>query len=121
LFLCTDRQPARCLRCGHTLRAAASVAAGYGPACKGRIRAAAAVVPGDFTEKQREQAAQLTADAAIVPTSRPATFHAVSSDGSTVYVVGADFCGCRAGQHGIRSYYRAAAMALNISVTRKAA
>jgi Family of unknown function (DUF6011) len=107
----TDRQPARCLRCGHTLRAAASVTAGYGPVCARRIRDAAKAVPGDFTAKQREQAAQLIADGGIIPASRPGTYQAVSSDGSTVYVAGADFCGCRAGQNGIRCYRRIAAMA----------
>src|SRR5258707_1361523 len=59
----TNRTGRRCLRCRRKLRAAASIAASYGPVCRARIRAAAlAAALAEFTAAQVDKARELLAD-----------------------------------------------------------
>lgn len=112
---------AHCLRCGRKLTALASVAAGYGPVCRARIAAAALISKAldGFTDKQRDQVAELISDAGIVPTSRPGVFRTVSSRGDVTYLTHSAACNCPAGLRGRACYHTAAARLLNAS--RKAA
>jgi len=106
-------QPARCLRCGRALRAANSVAAGYGPVCRARIRAAQlAESLRDFTAAQVAKARELIADAGLVPTGHSGVYRAVSSDGTSTYLAHPAVCSCPAGVHGRRCYHMAAARML---------
>lgn len=92
----SNQQPARCLRCGRHLRAASSIAAGYGRYCSAKIRAAEhAAALADFTEKQIDKARELIADGGIVPTIRAGVYRAVSSKGDVTYLITADgVCNC---------------------------
>ena len=86
----------RCLRCGHKLRSASSIAAAYGPVCRARIRLAAITeaVRG-FAQAQVDKARELIADGGLVPTGRPGVFRAVSSKGDGTYLVSAKgLCNC---------------------------
>jgi Family of unknown function (DUF6011) len=98
----------RCLRCGRVLRAEASVAAGYGRGCRARIRATAKAAPAvltGYTPAQLGQAAELIADAAVIPTSRPTVFRTVATDGTAVYLTSVNGCTCPASK---QCYHRAA-------------
>lgn len=98
----TDTQAAitsKCLRCGHKLRSAPSIAAKYGPVCRAKIRLAAITeaVKG-FAAAQVDKARELIADGGLIPTSRPGVFRAVSSKGDgTTYLTAANTCGCPSG------------------------
>ncbi|MFI7468653.1 DUF6011 domain-containing protein [Nonomuraea sp. NPDC049646] len=114
---------ANCLSCGRKLTAAASIAAGRGRTCQAKVRKAA--IAADLTTYKPEQiakAAELIDQNAIVPTSRDRLYAAVSSDGTTTYLVdqAAHTCTCKAGERGIRCYHLAAADVLAY-VTRRAA
>lgn len=105
---------AKCTRCGRTLRSAASVAKGYGPTCAAKIAQAAKVVDlAAYKAAQIAKAAELIELRAIVRTA-PATFVAVSSDGTATYETDAvaQSCTCKAGERGIRCYHLAAAQIL---------
>jgi hypothetical protein len=113
---------ARCLRCGRALRAAASVARGYGRTCQARVRTAAATV--DLTAYKPFQVAKATEvieQGAIIPTSRRTVYRAVSSDGSTVYLTTTDACTCPAGQKGRACYHRAAVIILTAAAPARRA
>lgn len=121
----TSHQPtAKCLRpgCGRTLRAKASVACGYGPVCRARIRAAAlAEAVRGFAAAQVEKARELIADGGLVPFTRPGIFQAASSKGDgTVYLVSATgACNCPAGLRSgkaDRCYHVAAARMVALTV-----
>jgi Family of unknown function (DUF6011) len=115
---------AKCLRCGRKLTASAAL--GYGPACRRRIRDAAAVIeiPG-ATPAQVTKAAQLIADGGIIPTSRKGIYRAVSSDGSVVYIVSVHGnCNCPHGLHATTArpcYHALAARILDAASIRRAA
>ena len=114
------KQPARCLRCGRSLRASASITAGYGPVCRARIRAAQlAAALRDFTADQAAKARELIADAGLVPTRHAGVYRAVSSDGTSTYLTHPAGCSCPAGLRGRRCYHMAAARVL--TATGKAA
>lgn len=101
---------ANCLRCGRKLSSAASVAAGYGPGCRARIRAAAKAADlGAFTPRQAEQARELIEDAAIVAGEAPGEFIAVSTDGTGTYLATLEGCTCPASKP---CYHQAAIMIL---------
>jgi hypothetical protein len=97
----TEARPAKCLRCGHAIRSAKSVAAKYGPVCRAKIRLAAITeaVKG-FAQAQVDKARELIADGGLIPTSRPGVFRAVSSKGDDTYLTSAKGnCNC---PHGLR-------------------
>ena len=104
------KQPAKCLRCGHAIRSAKSVAAGYGPVCRARVRVAAIneAVKG-FAAAQVDKARELIADGGLVPTSRPGVFRAVSTSGTDTYLTHSAACNCPAGLRGRQCYHVAAA------------
>lgn len=111
----------KCLRCGRTLRAAASVKAGYGRGCQARIRKAAidAAFEG-FSDDQRAKAGELIRDGGLVPTSRPGVFRTVGSKGDVTYLTHSAACNCPAGLRGRPCYHLAAARVLT-ATSRKAA
>ena len=92
---------AKCLRCGHALRAASSVAAKYGPVCRAKIRLAALneAIKG-FALAQVDKARELIADGGLIPTGRPGVFRAVSSKGDQTYLTHPATCSCAAARRG---------------------
>lgn len=114
-----------CLRCGRPLRSASSVARGRGRWCQAKVRAAAETADlSGFKPEQAEKARELIELGAIVPTTRDGVYSAVSSDGTTVYLVDvvAQTCGCKAGGRGRSCYHLAGALILQASApARKAA
>lgn len=115
-----DGHPAKCLRCGRKLTASASL--GYGPVCRRRIRQAAAATetPGVKPE-QHAKAVELIEQGAIVPTSRPGVFRAVSSDGSVIYLAHSATCTCPAGLRGRTCYHSVAVRLILAASIRRAA
>ncbi len=117
----TAPQTSKCLRCGRTLTSAASIARGYGRTCGAHIRHAAATAEGK--PEQLAKATELIEQGGIVPTSRPALYLAVSSDGAVTYLVDQieQSCTCRAGQRSLRCYHLIAADLVNAPAHRAAA
>lgn len=109
----TTGHTAKCLRCGHKIRSAASVAARYGPVCRAKIRLAAIneAIRG-FAAAQVDKARELISDGGLVPTGRPGVFRAVSSNGTDTYLVHSAVCNCPAGLRGRQCYHLAAARIL---------
>ena len=108
----TTIETANCHRCGRRLTSAASVARGYGRTCRAKVREAAKIV--DLTEYKAFQVAkaeELIEQGGIVPTARPALYLAVSSDGTSRYMVDATerSCSCPAGDKGRHCYHLLAA------------
>jgi len=107
-----DTETTRCLRCHRILRAQRSLAAGYGPGCRARIRAAALTEAlRDFSAAQLEKARELVADKGVIRTGFAGVFRTVSTDGASYYLTAATGqCNCRAGLNGRRCYHVAAAV-----------
>jgi len=105
----TPPEPVGCLSCGRELRSAKSIAVGRGRTCQTKVRRAARVAElADYKPQQVAQARELIEDGAIIPTSRPTLWTAVSSDGDTTYLVAQQACTCPAGLKQRRCYHRAA-------------
>lgn len=120
----TTTETANCHRCGRRLTSAASVARGYGRTCRAKVREAAKVV--DLTTYkvfQVAKAEELIEQGGIVPTGRAALYLAVSSDGTTRYMVDAaeGSCSCPAGDKGHRCYHLLAADILTAAAPNRAA
>jgi hypothetical protein len=106
----TAEHTTRCLRCARPIRSARSLAAGYGPGCRARIRAAAlAEAVKDFSAAQIDKARELIADGGLIATKRPGVFRAVSSDGTRTYLVHRNIDNCPNGLRGKGSCYHVAA------------
>lgn len=120
-----DKDEQRCLRCGRRLTAKASRSAGMGRTCRARVREAIATIElPEAKPEQHAKAVELIEMGGVVPTSRPGVFAAVSSDGTTFYVVDAAeaTCTCKAAQNGRYCYHLAAAtLILAASTIRRAA
>lgn len=120
----SDQHEARCLRpgCGRVLRSAKSVAAGYGPVCARKIRAAVAEARADFTPEQQAKADELIRDGGLVPTNREGVYRAVSSKGDVTYLVHAAVCTCPGGLRAKRPcYHQLAARIVGIASRRSLA
>ncbi|HEY0637951.1 MAG TPA: DUF6011 domain-containing protein [Pseudonocardiaceae bacterium] len=104
----------KCGRCGRTLTAPRSVANGYGRACQTKITTAAKAAATTYKPVQVAKAVEVVELGGIVRADRPATYLAVSSDGTTVYRVdhAANTCTCPAGENGRACYHLAAASLL---------
>jgi hypothetical protein len=90
--------PAKCNRCGRTLRAAKAISDGYGRTCKAKIAAAAkAAVVAAFKPAQVAKAEELIADGGIVAIRARRVFRAVSTDGTRTYLTAPAACNCAAG------------------------
>ncbi|MGP3914335.1 helix-turn-helix domain-containing protein [Nonomuraea sp. 10N515B] len=74
----------------------------------------------DYKPHQVTSARDAIEQGAILPTSRPGMYTAVSSDGTTTYLTHAAGCTCRAGQLGRRCWHRAAVAILTAAVQRAA-
>lgn len=97
-----------CALCGRALRASGRV---YGPGCARGLRAARARADlALFHDGLVDKAAQLVAEGGITGDG-DGGFLAVSTCGTTVYVVrpAEGSCSCPAGVHGVRCYHLAAA------------
>jgi hypothetical protein len=102
-------QTHRCLRpgCGRKLTDPKSIARGYGPRCAAKIRAAEKSADlTAWTPRQVEQAHELIEDGGLVPAGRDGVFLAVSTDGTEVRRVAADWCECPAGLKEKPCYHR---------------
>ena len=109
----TTKHTAKCLRCGRTLRAAASVKRQYGRGCWTLIRAAAlAEAVKGFAAAQVEKARELIELGGIIRASRPGVFRVVSSKGDETYLTHSNVCNCPAGLRGRQCYHLAAARIL---------
>ncbi|MCK2219717.1 helix-turn-helix domain-containing protein [Actinomadura sp. ATCC 31491] len=76
----------------------------------------------DYKPHQIDNARDAIEQGAILPTSRPGIYTAVSSDGTTHYLVAEESCTCPAGTKGrYRCYHRAAVALLEAARTRRAA
>ncbi|MET8864713.1 helix-turn-helix domain-containing protein [Nonomuraea sp. NPDC004580] len=75
----------------------------------------------DFKPNQVDKARELIEQGAILPTSRKGMYSAVSSDGTTHYLVHASGCTCPAGQRGKHQCYHRAAVALLAAVPARRA
>lgn len=85
---------AKCI-CGRTLRAAKSVARGYGPRCFAKIQQAAKVAP--FKPAQVAKAEELIADGGIIAIRGRRVFRVVSTKGDATYLAAPQACNCAAG------------------------
>jgi len=113
---------ARCVRCGRALRSTRSIANGMGRTCKAKTLAAANVVDlRDYKQQQRDKAAELIEQGAILPTRRPGIYLTVSSDGTTTYLTHSVQCTCKAGLRQRRCYHTAAARILTAARLSRAA
>ena len=89
---------ARCLTCRRPIRAAESLATGYGAGCRAKFRKAAKQASlSAWTPAQVAEARQAIEDGAVVPSTREGVYHVVSTDGSEVHRVHKDGCNCTAG------------------------
>ena len=109
----TSKNRDHCRRCGRTLSNAHSVARGYGPTCRRRIRETMRVIGSTFKPHQIASATELISDGGLLAGS-DRTWLAVASNGSSVYVIDSSngSCNCKAGERGHRCYHLAAAMAM---------
>lgn len=106
----------KCRKCHRVLRAADSIARGYGPTCFAKVRAALASVTDQlagFSTEQVRAASDVIADAAIVPSSTRGLYIVVASKGDDRYLTGAQTCSCKAAQYGRPCYHRAAALIMD--------
>jgi hypothetical protein len=91
-------ETSRCLGCRRPIRAAESLATGYGAGCRAKIRKAAKTADlSAWTPAQVEDARQAIDDGAVVPSTREGVFHVVSSDGSEVHRTAEHGCNCTSG------------------------
>ena len=111
-----------CRKCGRVLRNLDSIVAGIGPKCAARerreakahaaqVKAQVEAIIETFGATRVAKALQAIEDGAVVPSSRPRLFFAVSSDGSVTYLVNTidGSCTCPAGQRDVLCYHLAAA------------
>ncbi|MEZ0076345.1 hypothetical protein [Planotetraspora sp. GP83] len=112
----------KCLSCGRPLRAEQSRRDRRGRRCKARVMAAAKNAPcDDYNATQLDNAREALEEGAILPTSRPNLWTAVSSDGSTTYLVALQACTCPAGLRQRRCYHRLAVAILTAARPARAA
>jgi uncharacterized Zn finger protein len=113
---------ARCTRCGRVLRAAKSIAAGYGRGCQAKIRAAIkAEVVAKFKSTAVAKAEQVIADGGIVAVRTAGTpvFRVVASNGVDTYLTAPQACTCPAGLRGQHTCYHQVAAAILAAASRK--
>ncbi|MFF4600143.1 DUF6011 domain-containing protein [Amycolatopsis sp. NPDC001319] len=106
----TTATTAKCTRCGRTLRAAASVARGFGRHCQAKVTAAAKTT--GHKPAQVAKAVELIEVGGIVPlrTRHTRVFAVVASDGVGRYLTAPQACNCKAGLRGVSTcYHRIAA------------
>lgn len=87
----------------------------------GRWQIAATAELDGFKPAQVDKARELIEQGGILPTSRPGLFTAVSSDGTTTYLVHRASCTCPAGQRGRYACYHRAAVAIMSAVPARRA
>jgi len=120
----TSTETARCLGCRRPIRAAESLAAGYGAGCRAKIRKAAQTADlSAWTASQIEDARQAIKDGAVVPSTRKGVFHVVGEDGTEVHLVARNGCNC---EHGLktrqsRPCYHRCAVAIMLAASAPAA
>jgi len=104
-----------CKRCHRTLRAADSIARGYGRTCarKHAQETAARLILATYTEVQVAKVIELLTDGGVQRIDKT-TYLAVASNGIDRYEVSTAHasCTCRAGQNGRQCYHLGAAQLL---------
>lgn len=75
---------------------------------------------GDYSPAQIDKAREAIEQGAILRTSRPGMYTAVSSDGVTTYLVAAEKCTCPAARKDRRCYHRLAVAIIAASARRAA-
>lgn len=102
-----------CRRCGRVLTDPRSIARGYGRTCARRMSAALVHIGATYSPGQIAAATALIDDGGLL-VGPHGTCLAVSSDGTTTYVVDPrrGSCTCKAGQNGRACYHLASATAL---------
>lgn len=112
----------KCITCNRPLRSARSIAAGYGPTCIRKVKAAQAQIAaaGTITPAQADKAAELVELNAITPNG-PGSFLVASSKGDTHYETNVNgTCSCPAGTAKTprRCYHVAAVAAVYLASTK---
>lgn len=102
----TQQTTTKCIRCGRTLRAAASIAKGMGKGCAAKIRKAAADLNA-YKTHQVESARELIEDQGIAHI-RNGIFATVSTDGERIHRSTTDHCTCHAGLKNRTCFHTAA-------------
>ncbi|GIH25129.1 hypothetical protein Aph01nite_34390 [Acrocarpospora phusangensis] len=111
---------ASCLRCGRNLTSPESIQRGYGRQCRTLMSLATTKpTPEGFSATQMDKAWEAIEQGAIVRTSRFEMFTAVSTDGTTHYLIRPGSCTCPAGQRGHLCYHRLAVHIITATVGRK--
>ncbi|MDK1473628.1 DUF6011 domain-containing protein [Streptomyces sp. 549] len=114
----TNRQTTtHCLRCGRPLRAARSIANGYGRTCKAKVAAAAkAEIVAQYKAHLVAKAEELIEQGGIVAIRARRVFRTVSSDGTRTYLSAPQGCTCKAGLKGRHAcFHRIAAHILSLA------
>lgn len=96
---------ATCRRCRATLTSTRSVHHGIGPVCRRNEKQEQAALAAGFNQTAIDKARALIAERAILPLRGKRVFRAVSSDGSTSYLVAPQTCACPAGLRGRHGCY----------------
>lgn len=99
----TATHTAKCLRCGRTLTAATSVAAGYGPTCTRRIRDAHTQILAQYKPHQITKARELIEAGAVVPLF--GEIYTVVGSSGDLYQTARQTCTCPAGVNGTHTCY----------------
>lgn len=114
---CDTSHEARCLRpgCGRKLRSAKSVAAGYGPVCLRKIRAAQlAEAREGFTPAQCDKADDLIRDGGAVEVA-PGLYEMATGGELGTCACDGHSCSCAAGWSDKRCYHLLVARVLDVS------
>lgn len=98
-----DANPTKCGKCHRPLRAAASVALGYGPTCyrKVKAQAKAKAITAAYKPHQIVKAEELLSLGALVPLRGNRVFLVPSQDGARTYRTHKAACTCPAGVKGV--------------------
>jgi hypothetical protein len=105
-----------CLRCGRPLRAARSIANGYGRTCKAKVAAAKAEIVAQYKAHLVAKAEELIEQGGIVAIRARRIFQVVASDGTTTYKTHRAACTCKAGLKAKHTcYHRIAAHILSLA------
>lgn len=113
----TTHQHSNCLRCGRRLSSAKSVAAGYGPTCTRKVKAAAkAQVVSQYKPTLVAKAEELIEQGGIIALRGHHVFQVVASNGTDTYKTAPQGCTCAAGVKGkYVCYHRIAAHILSLA------
>lgn len=112
----TATEKIRCRHCHRVLRSTRSIALGYGPKCRGKIRKATTAQAAAHKPTAIAKAVELIELGAIAPLRGRRIFTVISSDGTATYKTAPQGCTCPAGIKGrFTCYHRVAATILSLA------